>query len=223
MDSNQSWPSSTEFPAASQPFNPFPESNNNNNKNGINGTVAAVSDESPGLYGSEFPYQLFDGNGERLVRLGSSATKEARKKRMARQRRLSNGHHFRHQNNNNAIRLGGSGGVEKCSVSHHRQVVNNGPKNSFGNWMYWSPAVSNARPPQPQATPPVVKEAPRQQPQQPSPVDRQPLAQPQLNQAKPGSLDRRQMVKTEKNLKFLLQKVLKQSDVGSLGRIVLPK
>lgn len=30
-------------------------------------------------------------------------------------------------------------------------------------------------------------------------------------------------MKGEKNLKFLLQKVLKQSDVGSLGRIVLPK
>ena len=29
--------------------------------------------------------------------------------------------------------------------------------------------------------------------------------------------------KQEKNLKFLLQKVLKQSDVGNLGRIVLPK
>ncbi|KAG6403127.1 hypothetical protein SASPL_135344 [Salvia splendens] len=29
--------------------------------------------------------------------------------------------------------------------------------------------------------------------------------------------------KTEKNLKFLLQKVLKQSDIGNLGRIVLPK
>jgi hypothetical protein len=27
----------------------------------------------------------------------------------------------------------------------------------------------------------------------------------------------------EKNLRFLLQKVLKQSDVGTLGRIVLPK
>lgn len=30
-------------------------------------------------------------------------------------------------------------------------------------------------------------------------------------------------MKVEKNLRFLLQKVLKQSDVGSLGRIVLPK
>lgn len=29
--------------------------------------------------------------------------------------------------------------------------------------------------------------------------------------------------KPEKNLRFLLQKVLKQSDVGNLGRIVLPK
>eukprot|EP01018_Ginkgo_biloba_P014988 Gb_01768 [translate_table: standard] len=35
--------------------------------------------------------------------------------------------------------------------------------------------------------------------------------------------DRRQGWKPEKNLKFLLQKVLKQSDVGNLGRIVLPK
>jgi len=32
-----------------------------------------------------------------------------------------------------------------------------------------------------------------------------------------------QGVKADKNLRFLLQKVLKQSDVGSLGRIVLPK
>lgn len=27
----------------------------------------------------------------------------------------------------------------------------------------------------------------------------------------------------DKNMRFLLQKVLKQSDVGNLGRIVLPK
>lgn len=33
----------------------------------------------------------------------------------------------------------------------------------------------------------------------------------------------RQAFKSEKNLKFLLQKVLKQSDVNNLGRIVLPK
>jgi hypothetical protein len=32
-----------------------------------------------------------------------------------------------------------------------------------------------------------------------------------------------QGAKADKNLRFLLQKVLKQSDVGSLGRIVLPK
>jgi len=32
-----------------------------------------------------------------------------------------------------------------------------------------------------------------------------------------------QGAKTDKNLRYLLQKVLKQSDVGSLGRIVLPK
>ncbi|KAL2535709.1 B3 domain-containing transcription factor ABI3-like [Forsythia ovata] len=51
--------------------------------------------------------QIFDTNGERLVRLGSSATKEARKKKMARQRRLylhyhrHRSHHNQHQNQTN--------------------------------------------------------------------------------------------------------------------------
>nr|GMD73121.1 B3 domain-containing transcription factor ABI3-like [Ipomoea batatas] len=205
VDTAQSWQSS-EFiaAAAAPPFNPFPD----------NDRIAAESAQPQDLYGSEYPYQLYDGNGERLVRLGSSATKEARKKRMARQRRLSS-HHFRHQNHHNnqhhhaqnydphhAMRMG----VD--TVLPH-QVSN------LGNWVYWSPAASEAQPP-------MVVLPPAEAAAQPHPVERPPPAQ-QQNHQKQSSSDRRQGSKPEKNLKFLLQKVLKQSDVGSLGRIVLPK
>ncbi|KAL2481822.1 TF-B3 domain-containing protein [Abeliophyllum distichum] len=46
------------------------------------------------------PFQIVDTNGKRLVRLGSSATKEAMKKRMAYQR-LYYPHHHRHHSHHN--------------------------------------------------------------------------------------------------------------------------
>ncbi|KAK4376217.1 hypothetical protein RND71_006894 [Anisodus tanguticus] len=75
--------------------------------------------------------------------------------------------------------------------------------NNPGNWVCW-----------PSASPLVMVP-------QSLPAER-PALQSQ-NHQKHGSADKRQACKTEKNLKFLLQKVLKQSDVGNLGRIVLPK
>ncbi|MCD7465584.1 manganese peroxidase [Datura stramonium] len=148
---------------------------------------------------SPYPYQLFDENGERLVRLGSSATKEARKKRMARQR-----HHYRHhthqtehqsQSSDQSLRMVG----ENCTMF---------PADNPGNWVYWpSAAPSPLMMVPPPEVPPTIEETPEMQ-------------QPQ----KHGSADERlQGWKMEKNLKFLLQKMLKQSDVGNLGRIVLPK
>ncbi|KAL1539613.1 acetolactate synthase [Salvia divinorum] len=139
------------------------------------------------LYGN--PYTIHDPNGERVTRLGSSATKEARKKRMARQRRSLYSHHNRHsnqqQNQMNDPRPGDDGA-------------------SPGDWEYWSPGASSptAAAAQPNST-----------------------MQPQRQAAAAAVSDRLQQQgwKTEKNLKFLLQKVLKQSDVGNLGRIVLPK
>nr|CAC19186.1 VP1/ABI3-like protein [Callitropsis nootkatensis] len=99
------------------------------------------------------------------------STKEARKNRMARQRRsMAHHHHHHHQNR------------------------------------HWPPSTS--------------------------PLSRQSSEQVNINimqyqQQRQTYLqtDRRQVNgwKPEKNLKFLLQKVLKQSDVGNLGRIVLPK
>ncbi|KZV36067.1 hypothetical protein F511_14081 [Dorcoceras hygrometricum] len=140
------------------------------------------------------PYQTCASNGEALVRSGSSVTKEARKNRMARQKRLYSNHH-RHNNHKNQM---------DCS---HLD-----PVSSPEDWMY-SPVVD------PASTPPTDTQVD-------APED----------QVKPGSMqlqdfqgesysDRPQngCSKTERNLKFLMQKVLKQSDVGNLGRIVLPK
>ncbi|XP_031477480.1 B3 domain-containing transcription factor ABI3 isoform X1 [Nymphaea colorata] len=117
--------------------------------------------------------------------MSKSATKEARKKRMARQRRFC--FHHRHQH-----------AAEKAAVMATGSDANTGNGGNQTNWMTWS-----SSPPKSSADGPVSRKQ--------TPLERQ------------TPLDRRQGWKTEKNLRFLLQKVLKQSDVGNLGRIVLPK
>ncbi|KAF6144328.1 hypothetical protein GIB67_024555 [Kingdonia uniflora] len=119
---------------------------------------------------NQYPCQLYQGaHPDQLVRLGTSATKEARKKRMARQKRL-----FSHNRSSNNLQL-----QQSAAMEQHVRVdsMNNCTPNcaNHGNWMYWPTSTFGC------------KSIP------------------------------------EKNLKFLLQKVLKQSDVGNLGRIVLPK
>ncbi|CAN6449206.1 unnamed protein product [Victoria cruziana] len=112
--------------------------------------------------------------------MSKSATKEARKKRMARQRRFL----FHHRHSNVA---------EKAMVMEFNSGDGNGTSQS--DCMLW-----------PSSSPPV----------NPSPEGQQTFH-------RLAPVDRQQGSKTEKNLRFLLQKVLKQSDVGNLGRIVLPK
>ncbi|KAI3449861.1 hypothetical protein Pfo_006526 [Paulownia fortunei] len=192
MEHAQSWALSP-FPMPQSQFNPFPDNGN-------------IMTHQQALYGN--PYQIFDPNGERLMRLGSSATKEARKKRMARQRRLYSHHHRhnsnsnQHQNQMNDPHVAGDGGEDGDQAS------------SPGNWVYWSAGGGSS---------PTAGNGPPVDASQPQSGDRAPM-QPQ-NYQRQASSDRRQQQgwKTEKNLKFLLQKVLKQSDVGNLGRIVLPK
>ncbi|XP_047975769.1 B3 domain-containing transcription factor ABI3 [Salvia hispanica] len=170
-------------PFQQQQFSPFPE-------NG--GTVV-------NRYGN--PYQMYDPNGDRVMRLGASATKEARKKRMARQRKLYP-HPHRHS---------GSSNQQRDSQLHDSRGDDGGEHDgSLGDWGYW--AQGEGVDPSPTAG------------QQPNSVD-QAAVQQQNGQRPAAASDRRpqQGWKTEKNLKFLLQKVLKQSDVGNLGRIVLPK
>ncbi|KAK4419463.1 B3 domain-containing transcription factor ABI3 [Sesamum alatum] len=175
-------------------FSPYPDNSN-------------IITHQQALYGH--PYQLFDPNGERLMRLGSSATKEARKKRMARQRRLYS-HHHRHSSNSN----------QHQNQMNDAHVVGDAGEDgdqagSPGNWVYWSPGGGGSSP--------TPGNGPPAEASQPHSGDRAPVQQQSYQRQ--SSSDRRQQQgwKTEKNLKFLLQKVLKQSDVGNLGRIVLPK
>nr|BAD42433.1 ABI-3 homolog [Psophocarpus tetragonolobus] len=166
-----------------------------------------------GGYGNnQYPYQFFHGPGDRLMRLGPSATKEARKKRMARQRRFlshhrnHNGNHQQNQGNDPHATLGGDNCTNVVAAPH---------ANHAANWMYWQAMTAGVAG---TLGPVVPAEPPAGQPV----VDRSTIHTQNCHQSRVAS-DRRQGWKPEKNLRFLLQKVLKQSDVGSLGRIVLPK
>ncbi|WMV36159.1 hypothetical protein MTR67_029544 [Solanum verrucosum] len=191
MDTSQSWSPSQFTMATASQYNPFPENDSTNN--------VAMPDQS--LFGAQYdPYQLFDGNGEILPRLGSCATKEARKNRMARQRRLRP-HHYRHQTrvprqitNEQSVMMGGE-------INNNYVMTQ---ANNPGNWVCWP-------------SPPMAMVSQSLPPERP--------AMQSQNQQKQvsASADKKQAFKSEKNLKFLLQKVLKQSDVNNLGRIVLPK
>ncbi|KAJ4783027.1 B3 domain-containing transcription factor ABI3 [Rhynchospora pubera] len=138
-----------------------------------------------------------------------SATKEARKKRMARQRRILSLQQSR--------ALGQSDNPVQCGF------VGQG---SSGNrhWAFWSSLAMNHQ----QGTGmmdltllPGGSSCASQTKQ-----TMQGSGQHVRSMLRPGvsTSERRQVLKSQdKNLRFLLQKVLKQSDVGSLGRIVLPK
>ncbi|XP_068647038.1 B3 domain-containing transcription factor ABI3-like [Aristolochia californica] len=130
-------------------------------------------------------------------KMATSATKEARKKRMARQRRLFTHHHRHRHQNHHASRLAGD---TTCTSTGQA---------GQSNWVLYPPssapmAFAAQSMISPDGT--AVRHA-----------DGTAMQQRQI------ASDRRQGWKSEKNLRFLLQKVLKQSDVGNLGRIVLPK
>ncbi|GAB4830198.1 B3 domain-containing transcription factor [Ancistrocladus abbreviatus] len=156
-----------------------------------------------GGYGSQYPYPFVAGAGDGMVRLGSSATKEARKKRMARQRRFFT-HHHRSQNHHN--------GLQNQMVDDN--CTGGAIQGNYGGWVYWQPAAGGS--PTPVAGQMQTSAGQTQN------VDR-PISQGHSHQRQNGGDSKKQGWKTEKNLRFLLQKVLKQSDVGNLGRIVLPK
>ncbi|KAL2488099.1 B3 domain-containing transcription factor ABI3 [Forsythia ovata] len=111
-------------------------------------------------------------------------------------------------------------------IPQHQAVFNRNPFQIFdtngerlgspsANWVYWSPPHTSS--------PSTGGMIPSSDASQGHTADR-PSSQ-QQNYQRQASSNRVQQGnwKTEKNLKFLLQKVLKQSDVGNLGRIVLPK
>ncbi|CAL4972526.1 unnamed protein product [Urochloa decumbens] len=163
---------------------------------------------------------------QRMAGVEASATKEARKKRMARQRRLS----CLQQQRSQQLNLG------QIQVAVHPQEpsprsVHSAPVTPSGGWGFWSPgsqqqAVQNPLSKSNSSRAPV-QQVPRS-PEVPV-VAAPPLANPAAGARQEDSpqrstpSDKRQGVKADQNMRFLLQKVLKQSDVGSLGRIVLPK
>nr|AAA87030.1 PvAlf [Phaseolus vulgaris] len=163
---------------------------------------------------TRYPYQFFHGPGDRLMRLGPSATKEARKKRMARQRKFlshhrnQNGNHLQNQGSDPHARLGN----DNCTTG---LVAPHQPNSAAANWMYWQAMTGGPAGP----LAPVVPADPLAGQ---TVVDRTTMHTQNSHQNRAAS-DRRQGWKPEKNVRFLGQKVLKQSDVGKLGRIVLPK
>ncbi|KAJ3687353.1 hypothetical protein LUZ61_016517 [Rhynchospora tenuis] len=139
----------------------------------------------------------------------ASATKEARKKRMAKQRRILSVQQSR--------ALGQSDNPVQCGF------VGQG-SNGNRHWAFWSSLAMNHH----QGTgmmdlnllPGGSSSASQtKQTMQGSGPHVRGMLRPGVSAS-----ERRQVLKSQdKNLRFLLQKVLKQSDVGSLGRIVLPK
>ncbi len=149
LDSSHSWPSS-QFSLQASHYNTFSDNNN----------IHLPPQQAFAGYGNQYPYQYFPGHGERLVRLGSSATKEARKKRMARQRRFLS-HHRHHHNPHNP-------------QNQHQQQIHNTDQHTMarlgsdncttatagqanqGNWVYWTSAgAPSASSVMPAEAPPV--------------------------------------------------------------------
>ncbi|XP_062107384.1 B3 domain-containing transcription factor ABI3 [Humulus lupulus] len=218
LDSSPTWPPS-QFSLAS-PYPSFPDNN------GLQTTPSQHAQAFSG-YGSQYPYQYYSQEGDqRLVRSGSSATKEARKKRMARQRRLlsHHRHHHHHHHNNNHHHQNQNQIMDHQHARLNRTTDMNctniaPPQPNPANWVYWPQAAVTAAG---AASPPPLPSGITAETPPLHPVDRH-QTQSQNNFQGRSPTERRLGWKPEKNLRFLLQKVLKQSDVGSLGRIVLPK
>ncbi|RCV28704.1 hypothetical protein SEVIR_5G429500v4 [Setaria viridis] len=208
---NMAWPQQyVPFPGASAGSYPMPP--------------VVAQPFSPG-FGGQYGGAAHPMGPQRMAGGEASATKEARKKRMARQRRLSCLQQQRSQQLN----------LAQIQVPVHPQEpsprsVHSAPVTpSGGGWGFWSPGS------QQQVQNPLSKSnssrAPMQQvprsPEAPAegapPVNPAPGARQEESPQRSTASDKRQGAKSDKNLRYLLQKVLKQSDVGSLGRIVLPK
>lgn len=167
LDSTLSWTNSnsnsnnlstaaTQFGLASSHFNAFVEN------------FAAVPPPQPQGFvagyggGHQYPYvsQYFQGppsggaggGGENgLVRLDSMATKEARKKRMARQRRFSTHHRHHHGGHHGSHHHHGNSHQNQhptqmnTNASDHCTLATTAQPNGAGNWVYWpSPTGAGA-------------------------------------------------------------------------------
>ncbi|KAI4304563.1 hypothetical protein MLD38_040055 [Melastoma candidum] len=167
-------------------------------------------------YPGQYPSQYFSSGGSsrlKFARLGPTATKEARKNRMARQKRSMSSQHHRISS-------------RQQDVSHHKVVVDQGggitgsesygadpiPLDCVDDWINWPSDGQGSSAAGEHLQVDALEKSDMQHPP--------PSAPQSVLTEKP---DKPTSSRSESNLRFLLQKVLKQSDVGNLGRIVLPK
>ncbi|KAL6839993.1 hypothetical protein ACP4OV_029803 [Aristida adscensionis] len=178
---------------------------------------------SPGFAGQ---YPAAAGHAmatQRMAGVETSATKEARKKRMARQRRLN----CLQQQRSQQLNLGQIHGAAHAQEPSPRAAHSAPVTPSAGGWGFWSPSGQQVQNPlsksnSARAKPPTP--SPEAAPAPPAKPAAPPANRRDESPQRSTPSDKRQGAKAaERNLRFLLQKVLKQSDVGSLGRIVLPK
>lgn len=154
-------------------------------------------------------------NSDSYLRFGSSATKEARKKRMARQRRFISLHNHRQNQNLHHHHFHLQQQQQQCSSSSSTHDNGMGGNAWPVKGLMPNPAPPNAMQQQ------IMQQIQLQQVRGLHSISYCFELLVTINQLIKSN--KHQGWNSEKNLRFLLQKVLKQSDVGSLGRIVLPK
>ncbi|GJN16955.1 hypothetical protein PR202_gb03985 [Eleusine coracana subsp. coracana] len=184
---------------------------------------------APAAAGFAGPHQYSMGSQQQQQRMvvgvvEASATKEARKKRMAKQRRLS----CLQQQRSQQLTLGqiqqGAAAAGVLPQEPSPRAAHSAPvtPSAAGGWFWPSGVQQQIRNPlsKSNSSTPMLQ----QQVSSPAEATKSASSSARKEQSPQRASDKRQSgSKADKNLRFLLQKVLKQSDVGSLGRIVLPK
>lgn len=176
MESAHSWPPS-QFAIAPHYNQSFGDNNLPRASPPVNPGAAAAF----GGYGNQYPYQYFHGpSGDKMMRLGPSATKEARKKRMARQRRCLSHHRSQKHHGQVQNHSGDHDPLARLGTDHNctAGVVNP------ANWMYWASLAGGGA----SVGPPVIPAEPR--------VDRTALQTQNYHQGSRGvsSTDHRRQV-----------------------------
>ncbi|CAL0302740.1 unnamed protein product [Lupinus luteus] len=201
LDSTPSWPPSQFTTVANSQYN---QSFGDNNLHTQKPSAVTAIDG----YGNQYPYLFLPHSpgGDRLMRFGPSATREARKKRMARQRRLLAHHRHNHNDINQLLdshaRLGSDNCTAMLAPGHANQA----------NWVYWQTMSGGAAP--------MAQVVPSEPPAVQQVVDwtaMQTQNTQNYHQGRATSEKRQQGWKPEKNLKFLLQKMIRGVKVRQQG------
>ena len=160
-------------------YNPFPDQN---------GNFHPITPQSfAPVYGDQHPSQIYNGNNnERPVRLAAAAaaTKEARKNRMARQRRGSLHHNRQHPHQDQPNKIDSPEQSEGQFIVKNCTNKINGPTNCV-NWRNWRPATEA-----PIKQPPAESQPQQQECQMSDRTSLQAQSKQQLAQSERGQLQK---------------------------------